>query len=100
MNALQDDVNKLYESRQKALEDCTAYHNKRTRLDADLDDTAKTLNKIKSDTKTPLAQKVAALKVSDSRSSLHCRGCNCTSTRKVKHAWLQCANKATLQFPL
>ena len=64
MNTLQDDVNKLLESRQKALEHCTSYHNKRNKLDSDLQSVGTRLNEVKSDAQKPLAQKVKTLKVS------------------------------------
>ena len=64
MNALQNDVNKLLESRQKALEHCTSYHNKRNKLDSDLQSVGTRLNEVKSDAQKPLAQKVKTLKVS------------------------------------
>ena len=64
MNILQDDVNKLLESRQKALDHCTSYHNKRNKLDSDLQSVDTRLNEVKSDAQKPLAQKVKTLKVS------------------------------------
>lgn len=64
MQDLQDNVNKLLESRQKALDNCAAYHRKRNKLDADLEDIGNRLNEVKSDVQKPLAQKVSTLKVS------------------------------------
>ncbi len=65
MNTLKDDVDKLLESRQKALEHCSTYHKKRSELEAQLDDIGKRLTEIKGDPHQPLGQKVAALKVSE-----------------------------------
>ena len=64
MDALQDDVNKLLESRQKALEHCTSYHNKRNKLDSDLQNVGTRLNEVESDAQKPLTQKIKTLKVS------------------------------------
>ena len=64
MNILQDDVNRLLESRQKALDHCTSYHNKRNKLDSDLQSVDTRLNEAKNDAQKPLAQKVKTLKVS------------------------------------
>ena len=63
MKGLQDDVNKSLESRQKALEYCTAYHTKRNKLDTDLEGKVDRLNEVKSDAQKLLAEKVTTLKV-------------------------------------